>query len=258
MRELDLTETEVGAEGVVALAAVLSDGGCGIETIGLSGNEGITPKASVELWEALCKGKCNVRAVNLGGCEAAWDGEAVDRMAAALLKEGTSISKVVLDGAGFGKLGLGKEVGYCIGGSGSVEVASLKDCCIGDEGVQALAEASTPDTRLKSLDLMSNELTHVGMSALLLCPRLRLERINMLNNKLGDGGAVALAMALCDEASIHQVCPDLQDLDLGANDLTEEGALALFRALVDHPMLFPSLKTLVKPPPNTPPRPTCP
>jgi hypothetical protein len=245
VRELDLTETGVGADGLRALASVLAAGGCGIETITLSGNEGITPDATVELWEALCKGKCNVQAVSLGGCESAWDGQAVDRMAAALLKEGASISKVVLDGAAFGKLGLCEEAGSSIGGSTSVEFASLKECCIGDRGVRALAESATPSTSLKSLDLMSNELTHLGMSDLLLCPLLKLERISMLNNKLGDSGVVALAAALCQEASNREVCPFLEDLDLGANDLSEEGALALFRALVDHPMLFPSLKTLV-------------
>jgi hypothetical protein len=255
VKELDLTETGVGSEGLGALASVLADGGCGIETIALSGNEGITPKATVELWEALCKGKCKVQAVSLGGCESAWDGQAVDRMAAALLKEGTSLSKIVLDGAAFGKLGLCEEVGSCIGGSTSVEIASVKECCLGDRGVGALSESATPDTRLKSLDLMSNELTCLGMSDLLLCPLLKLERINLLNNKLGDSGVVTLVAALCQEASTREVCPFLQDLDLGANDLSDEGALTLFRALVDHPMLFPGLKTLVlpRPPPLPPP-----
>lgn len=68
----------------------------------------------------------------------------------------------------------------------------LGDCALGDQGVEALAQA--PFTRLADLSLNRNELTHRSVRALLAAPfAAHIEHLSLARNALGDTGLSLLA-----------------------------------------------------------------
>lgn len=107
LREMDLTEVNVGDAGVEALSALLKEDSCVLEILKIAGNEGVQARSNALLWEAIgARGSdSKLRELSLGGCVGAWDVGCVEKMDAALKQEGCSLSTIVLDSAPFGTLG---------------------------------------------------------------------------------------------------------------------------------------------------------
>jgi Ran GTPase-activating protein (RanGAP) involved in mRNA processing and transport len=92
---------------------------------------------------------------------------------------------------------------------------------LGDPGALVLAR-SPHLARLTSLHLGDNGIDLVGTCALAQAPRLRLGSLNLRHNRLGDGGAYALAQ------SPHLA--QLTSLNLWLNNVGPDGARALARS----------------------------
>jgi hypothetical protein len=106
LQYLDLTETGCAAQGVQAIAELILAGKCGLVSLNLAGNEGITAPGNGALWDALRVKGDKVKSLVLKGCTKAWDAECVDRMAAALHSDTCGLCGLVLDSAPFGALGI--------------------------------------------------------------------------------------------------------------------------------------------------------
>ena len=101
---------------------------------------------------------------------------------------------------------------------------SLGDNCLDDTAAEALAGALAAGL-VAHLDVTANELTAAALDALRLTEARNLRTLNLGCNDLGDDGAVALARALAEPS-----CP-LVSLDI-SNTGVERGGLRLLAAAI--------------------------
>ena len=110
----------------------------------------------------------------------------------------------------------------------SARIVLLDGVGLSDEHADEVAEYLRDNSRTELLHLGRNELTDVGVAtvavALATCAA---RRLSLAGNNVEDGGARALAVALSQGFAPEQ-------LDLSDNMLTDEGALALISAAVQH------------------------
>ncbi|CAL5227399.1 g10354 [Coccomyxa viridis] len=114
-------------------------------------------------------------------------------------------------------------------------VLRLRGNCIGDEGAAALSSAM-PGSGLQELDVGHNEIT-IGAAALVQ-KGMKLKKLSLFANKVGDTGASDIAEALSAGSYVH-----LQELDLSANDIGTLGVRRLCDVLESQ--AAPALEILI-------------
>ena len=154
-------------------------------------------------------------------------------------------------------------LGYCVTHSNCPWEIDLEDCGIGDEGVRMLVRGSLEGESCRSgyisvLELKQNLITGNGLNQLWKSPAmLKLNRLNLSYNLLGNGGATQLlrsSMGHCiGVLHLHKTgigvedcqalgellssSPTLWHLDVSYNDLTPEAVQLLFNGLQHNPTL---------------------
>ncbi len=103
----------------------------------------------------------------------------------------------------------------------------MRECAIGDEGLEAIATALPDLPNLTKLGLDRNDIGDLGCSSLcdVVCIS-NLATVGLTLNRIGDGGAVQVAEALMVER-----CP-LERVYLNENRICDEGAVALAASLL--------------------------
>ena len=203
LQHLDLSYNKLGAAGAAALAAVI--GSCSALTwLCVSGNE-----IGDEGLAALAPALAHVRTLNLHHC----------RLTS---HSGEPLASLILHSRALASLIVGKNV-------------------LGARGVEAIAAALQPSSRLRTLSLQYGCGVGVDGAAALADALRRGWRASELHldsdHSIGDGGALVLAAALAECGSR---CP-LTALSLSFCGLTAAGARALVRAAKS----APALKSLV-------------
>ena len=112
---------------------------------------------------------------------------------------------------------------------------NVDECNLGEEGSRllALAIGSSKHQSLRNVNLMNNSISDGGMVDIItsLSMHPRLQQIILSGNRLGRNGCMALATLLrCSVTELYH-------LDLGSNDLDDEGIDALVPVLSIHTKL---------------------
>ena len=137
--------------------------------------------------------------------------------------------------------------------SSSLHSVNFSYCKIGHDKVEFLACALSCCNNLKVINLSHNSIDIRGIKAITFALKdCKLEYLNLHNNKIGEDGTVVLAKALrsgtkvtheelgylskkfliiinnnCQTMRGHKWCTSLKELDLGNNNIRDEGAAAL-------------------------------
>ncbi|KAI4889600.1 hypothetical protein NFI96_014628 [Prochilodus magdalenae] len=257
LRELDLSENDLGDSGVKLLSAGLMNPHCKLETLRLC-NCKITYEGCAALTLALRSNLSHLRELDMSwnvfedsgvkclssvlekpDCELErlrlWDCKITDEGCAALASALTSnpshlsaldLSKNKLGNSGVKLLTPALEHPLC-----KIETLWLLDCCISDEGCAAMSSALNKNpSHLKELNLSENKLADSGVKMLspaLGNPHCKLESLRLCNCNITDEGCAALALAL--ETS------HLRELDLNWNELEDSG-VKLLSAVLKNPL----------------------
>jgi hypothetical protein len=118
----------------------------------------------------------------------------------------------------------------------TLQQVDLRYCALYDQGISVLADAlATRNAGLLELDLSANEITSVGLRALVddnMEAVKTLTKLCLCYNHIGNEGATILADALGRNAM-----PSLKRLDLGICRIHDDGFVALVSALVQNSTL---------------------
>ncbi|XP_077100301.1 NACHT, LRR and PYD domains-containing protein 12-like [Siphateles boraxobius] len=225
LRQLDLTRNKLG-DSVNLLSALLEDPHCKLEILKLI-DCGVTDEGCAALASALRSNPSHLRQLNMS-----WN---------------------VLGNSGVKLLSGVLEDPHC-----RLEILTLSDCGVTDEGCSALASAlrSNP-SHLRQLDLTVNDLGNSVnlLSAVLEDPRCHLEILKLNYCGVTDEGCAALASALRSNprqlnlsgnklgvSGLTLLCAGLEDphcnlekLELYDCGVTDEGCAALASALRSNP-----------------------
>ncbi|XP_051717668.1 NACHT, LRR and PYD domains-containing protein 3-like isoform X3 [Ctenopharyngodon idella] len=202
LRDLDLSENNLGDSGVKTVSAVLENPHCKLEKLWLW-KCGVTDEGCAALTSALRSNpSSHLRYLNLSENN--------------LGDSGVKIVSAVLENP------------HC-----KLEKLRLNDCGVTDEGCAALASAlrSNP-SHLRDLNLSENNLGDSGVkivSAVLENPHCKLEKLWLSKCGVTDEGCAALASALRSNPSSH-----LRDLDLSENNLGDSGVKTV-SAVLENP-----------------------
>lgn len=126
-----------------------------------------------------------------------------------------------------------RSLGQLLATHRSLEILDLDNCGLLDEGVDALCAGLTLNTTLRHLYLGANGIGPAGaeyLGRLLANDGCPLESLFLSTNRIGDEGAVHLAIALRKNQS-------LQRLILSSNTIESLGITALANAIAHHPTL---------------------
>ncbi|KAI4873254.1 hypothetical protein NFI96_024891, partial [Prochilodus magdalenae] len=199
LRELDLSENDLGDSGVKLLSGGLKNPNCKLETLRLWDCK-ITDEGCAALASALTSNPSHPRVLDL--------------------------SKNKLGNSGVKLLTPALENPLC-----KLETLWLLDCCVSDEGCAAMSSALNKNpSHLKELNLSENKLADSGVKMLspaLGNPHCKLESLSLCNCNIKDEGCAALALAL--ETS------HLRELDLSWNELEDSG-VKLLSAVLKNPL----------------------
>jgi Ran GTPase-activating protein (RanGAP) involved in mRNA processing and transport len=110
----------------------------------------------------------------------------------------------------------------------TLKVLLLSRCQLGDVGVQALA-VSRLGRCLHELDLSQNQLTDGAAVAQIVTQNKSLQRLNVSENTLGDGGCSSMMRIM---ATTNMYGSSLQSLNLASNCIGVDGAQAIGEAFV--------------------------
>lgn len=126
-----------------------------------------------------------------------------------------------------------RALGRMIASHPSLEILDLDNCGLLDAGVEVLCEGLATNTTLRHLYLGANGIGPVGaekLAQILSSETCALESLFLSTNRIGDEGAVHLAIALRKNQS-------LQRLILSSNTIESLGITALANAIAHHPTL---------------------
>lgn len=219
---LTLTEAGLSGKALDALADVVCRPLSSIETLVLSFND--LSGASTRFFDALAS-NTSLKSLQLKDCKLQDVHAEVLGKALAVNStlETIDISDNTLTAAACATLANGLV-------SSRVKVMKLGNNRIEDAGAVELARvvgSASPPAVLTSLDASKNDLSSVGIVALLSLPSLR--KLTVFDNKLGSGLADVLPALIANTS--------IETLDVGANALHGPLSVTLFNALHSHPSL---------------------
>ncbi|KAM9772460.1 NACHT, LRR and PYD domains-containing protein 3-like isoform 5-T5 [Syngnathus typhle] len=194
LRALDLSRNHLGDDGLEALAAGLAKPQCTLQVLGLYGCK--LSKKSCEALASVLSSPCSLRELNLSDNDLGDDG--LEALAAGLAKPKCAL-----------------------------QVLKLRWCNLSKKSCEALASVLSSSCSLRKLDLSHNDLGDDGLEALaagLAKPKCALQVLKLRGCNLSKKSCEALASVLSSPCS-------LRELDLGLNDLGDDGLEALAAGL---------------------------
>ncbi|KAM9772464.1 NACHT, LRR and PYD domains-containing protein 12-like isoform 9-T9 [Syngnathus typhle] len=194
LRELNLSDNDLGDDGLEALAAGLAKPQCALQVLELEWCK--LSKKSCEALASVLSSPCSLRELNLGENDLGDDG--LEALAAGLAKP------------------------QC-----TLQVLKLQWCKLSKKSCEALASVLSSPCSLRELDLSYNDLGDDGLEALaagLAKPQCTLQVLRLQLCKLSKKSCEALASVLSSPGS-------LRELDLSHNDLCDDGLEALAAGL---------------------------
>ncbi|KAK3570181.1 hypothetical protein QTP86_015886 [Hemibagrus guttatus] len=183
IRELDLSECELGDSGVEKLCDLLKKHECKLETLLLW--DSVSEKSCTDLVSALCTNPSHIRELDLSECELGDSG--VEKLCDLLKKHECKLEKLLLWKSVKGKSCTDLVSALCTNPS-HIRELDLSECELGDSGVEKLC------------DLLKKH-------------ECKLEKLLLKKCSITDGGAAALTAALRSNPS------HLKQLDLRENKL---------------------------------------
>eukprot|EP00930_Biecheleria_cincta_P039764 TRINITY_DN27303_c0_g1_i1.p1 TRINITY_DN27303_c0_g1~~TRINITY_DN27303_c0_g1_i1.p1 ORF type:complete len:740 (+),score=144.77 TRINITY_DN27303_c0_g1_i1:47-2221(+) len=237
LRELDLSMCGLSVLGASQLLRACvpsqewSSEPAGLKRFHLLGN--ILGEGAAEALQAAATAGTVLQDLDLSRCRlGAGSGAA---LAQALLEAGSAgagLRELRLDRNDLGFIGaqaLAVGLGACPEGQGpgcQLEVLTLRENLIGDDGVAPISEALKQNRRLKELELCGNSIGDSGAKnlGLALVMNRRLSILNLQDNRIGSDGVVGLAIGLERNSS-------LQELDLSNNSMGMPGMSRLCSSL---------------------------
>ncbi|CAM4584323.1 unnamed protein product [Leuciscus chuanchicus] len=254
LRELNLSECELGPSGLKKLAAVLQDKHCKLNTMILN-NSKITDEDCRVLTEALNSNPSNLTELNLSGTELRDSGmkifsalfkneqcqlkklkfncisitaEGCSVLASAFNLNPSNLKELELSENKLGNSGV-TEISTLLGNSQcTLQILRLSDCSISEEGYKALASAlrSNP-SHLIELDLTGNDPGQSGVKELddlLQDQNCQLKTLSLRKCGLTEESCSALTTVLRSNSS-------LKELDISNNNLQDSGVKKLKNGL---------------------------
>uniref|UniRef100_A0A8C3W107 NLR family pyrin domain containing 14 n=1 Tax=Catagonus wagneri TaxID=51154 RepID=A0A8C3W107_9CETA len=251
LTHLDLKGSEVGDSGVASLCEALEHPDCKLRSLSLESCD-LTAVCCLKLSKALIRSR-SLLFLSLSTNKLLDDG--VRLLCEALAHPRCCLQRLSLESCGLTAAGC-QELSLAVGGNDRLTHLCLADNVLGDGGVELLSDAlKHPQCALQSLVLRRCHFTSVSsecLSASLLCSR-SLTHLDLGSNCLQDAGVqllcdafrhprcglrdlelmgCVLTGACClDLASAVVNNPNLQSLDLGHNDLRDDGVQILLEAL---------------------------
>ncbi|XP_057210883.1 NACHT, LRR and PYD domains-containing protein 12-like isoform X2 [Triplophysa rosa] len=211
-----------------ALTAVLSSNSSNLKELNLSHNK-LQDSGMKLLSAGLENSNCYLETLILTDCRIGEEGCAF--LASALTSNPSHLRELNLNFSTLGNVGI-KLSDVLTDPQCRVEKLKLNNCSIPEEGCAALASAlrSNP-SHLTELNLGLNKLGDSGvkgLSDLLENPQCKLQKLQLFNCSIPEGGCAALASALISNPS------HLTELNLGYNNLRDLG-IKLLSKLLENP-----------------------
>ncbi|XP_037098598.1 protein NLRC5-like isoform X4 [Syngnathus acus] len=251
LRELDLSHNDLYDDGLEALAAGLAKPQCTLQVLGLEQCE--LSKKSCEALASVLSSPCSLRELELSCNDLGDDG--LEALAAGLAKPQCTLEVLGLNCCELSKKSC-EALAFVLSSPCSLRELELSCNDLGDDGLEALAAGlAKPQCTLQVLELEQCELSKKSCEALasVLSSPCSLRKLDLGWNDLGNDGLEALAAGLAKPQCTLQVLAlekcnlskkscealasvlsspcSLRELDLGENDLRDDGLEALAAGL---------------------------
>nr|XP_049616947.1 NACHT, LRR and PYD domains-containing protein 12 isoform X32 [Syngnathus scovelli] len=251
LRELDLSNNDLGDDGLEALAAGLAKSQCTLQVLKLMSCD--LSKKSCEALASVLSSSRTLRELDLSHNDLGDDG--LEALAAGLAKPQCTLQVLTLESCNLSEKS-GEALASVLSSSRTLRKLDLSDNYLGDDGLEALAAGlANPQCTLQVLNLMTGDLRKKSCEALasVLSSSRTLRELDLSDNDLGDDGLEALAAGLakpqctlqvlklnscklskksCEAlASVLSSSRTLRELDLSWNDLGDDGLEALAAGL---------------------------
>ncbi|XP_053478312.1 ribonuclease inhibitor-like [Ictalurus furcatus] len=185
IRELDLSECELGDSGVEKLCDLLKKHECKLEKLGLWNS--VNEKSCTDLASALCTNPSHIRELDLSECKLGDSG--VEKLCDLLKKHDCKLEKLLLRYSVNGKSCTDLVSAVCTNPS-HIRELDLSRCKLGDSGVEKLCDLlKKQDCKLETLLLIKCRITDRGCAALTAALKLNsshLKDLDLRCNKLGN------------------------------------------------------------------------
>ncbi|XP_057187774.1 uncharacterized protein si:ch211-196h16.5 [Triplophysa rosa] len=235
LRDLNLSDNNLGSTGVKLISAGLENPNCKLETLQLS-DCGVADKGCVALASALISNS-HLRELNLSRNKLG--GSGVKMLSAGLKNPNCKLEKLVLWDCGVTDKGCAALASGLRSNSHLRKLNLKKNTNLGDSGVKLLsAGLENPNCKLEKLELSRCGVTHKGCVALasaLKSNPSHLRELNLSENNIGGSGVELLS------ATLKNPKCKLEILRLRCCGITDEGCHALASALKLNPSYLKDL-----------------
>ncbi|XP_058242971.1 ribonuclease inhibitor-like [Hemibagrus wyckioides] len=198
IRELDLSECELGDSGVEKLCDLLKKHECKLEKLLLQSS--ISEKSSADLSSALCTNPSHIRELNLSHCKLGDSG--VEKLCDLLKKHECKLEKLRLRSSIRGKSCADLSSALCTNPS-HIRELDLSGCKLGDSGVEKLCDLlKKHECKLEKLLLQSSisEKSSTDLSSALCTNPSHIRELDLSLCELGVSGVEKL----CDLLKKHE------------------------------------------------------
>ncbi|XP_048019521.1 protein NLRC5-like isoform X2 [Megalobrama amblycephala] len=230
LRELNLSEHELGDTRVNQIAALLQDKHCRLNTLTLSVCS-ITEKQCVILTSALKSNLSHLRELNLSGNELGNTG--VKHLYDILKDSHCKLERMRLSDCSMTEEGCSALMSALKSNSSHLRELDLSVNKLGDSGVKNFSDLlMNPQFKLEKLELSGCSITEkqcVILTSALKSNPSHLRELNLSENKLGDSGVKNLSDLLMNPQF------KLEKLDLSVCSITEKQCVILTSALKSNP-----------------------
>ncbi|XP_060780253.1 protein NLRC5-like [Neoarius graeffei] len=223
IRELDLSECELGDSGVEKLCDLLKKHECKLETLRLCYS--VNEKSCTALASALCTNPSHIRELDLRGCELGDSG--VEKLCDLLKKHECKLETLLLWKSVNEKSCTALASALCTNPS-HIRELDLSGCELGDSGVEKLCDLlKKHECKLETLRLWNSvsEKSCTALASALCTNPSHIRELDLRWCELGDSGVEKL----CDLLKKHEC--KLETLLLSQCRITERGGAALTAAL---------------------------